>query len=445
MTRPVVDHAFVQGLDTWLDQRPTNGDAWSTPLRRQAQARFVEIGLPGPRDESWRHLSLKALTRHPWPVLDAPGEIDPATLDSFAIPDLDAVRVVLLDGFLAPGLSDLGALPEGLEILELHEALSAHRELLEPLLSRDGSEGATSFEALNAAWCRGGVVVQAQANAVIERPVHLLHVSTRTEQAAVTHPRIVLRGERSSQFSVIEDHVCLDGSEAFVNLSLGVSLAENAHLRHVKLVRTGARHIHFSSTRSEQARDSHWFNVAVTLDGQLVRNDIRAHLQGSGSEVTLNGLVVLDAEQAVDNHSWIHHDTTQTRSHQQIRNVLDGHSRAVFAGRVVVAEGASGTDAQQHNANLLLSDTAQVNMLPQLEIYNDDVKASHGATLGQLDQDGLFYLRSRGIDESHARGLLTFAFANAVVETIDLAVVRQFLRRQVFVHLPQVDLSEELV
>lgn len=446
MTRPVVDQSFVQGLDAWLERLPTNGDAWSVPLRRAASARFVEHGLPGPRDEDWRHLPLKVLTQHAWSVLDGPGaKVGPADLEAFAMPGLDAIRVVLLDGYLAPELSDLADLPAGLQILELHEALSGQRELLEPLLARDSQAGGSAFEALNAAWFAGGVVIRAEANAVIERPVHLLHVSTRTGTPSITHPRIVLRGERSCGFTVVEDHVCLRGCEAFVNLAVGISLAENARLEHVKLVRTGPGHVHVASTRSEQARDSRLHSVSVALDGKLVRQDLRAHLQGSNSEVTLNGLVVLDRDQIVDNHSWIHHDTAHTRSSQHYRNVLDGTSRAVFAGRVVVAEGARGTDAQQNNANLLLSDAAQVNTLPQLEIYNDDVKASHGATLGQLDRDGLFYLRSRGIDAHTARGLLTFAFANTVVETIGLEPVREFLRRGVFEHLPQVNLSEELV
>ena len=439
------DHIFLRGLDDWLETISGNGGAWTTALRRRAQERLALRGLPGPREEDWRFTPVKILSRHERAVLDGPGPVEASDLEAFAIPDLGAIRVVLVDGFLVPALSDLDALPEGLEILDYHEALATHRELVETGLDRDGGEEGTAFEALNAAWCRGGVVIRARANAVTDKPVHLLHLSTRQSTPAITHPRVVVHAERSAQFSLVEDHVALEGSREFVNLSVEISLAENARLEHVRLVRTGAEHVHLASTRSFQERDSRLHSVAVTLDGELVRHEIRAHLRGSNAEVTLNGLVLLDDAQAVDNHSWIHHDVTHTRSVQEYRNVLDGRSRAVFAGRVVVAEGASSTDAQQNNANLLLSDDAQINTLPQLEIYNDDVKASHGATLGQLDRDGLFYLRSRGIDEATARGLLTFAFANSVVETIPFAPVRALLRRQVFEHLPQAHLSEELV
>jgi Fe-S cluster assembly protein SufD len=436
---------FSGGLDAWIETLSTNGGGWSADLRRAAATRYRELGLPGRKDEDWRQINLSAISEVERRVPDAPATLDLDTIERFEIADLDAIRVVLVDGFLVPELSEISDLPAGVSIESLYGAAEAGREPAVVGLRRDGGDQATGFEALNAAWFRDGLLLRVEADVKVERPVHVLHVSTKHDQPTVVHPRIVVAAGRSAEATVVEDHVALDDSDDFVNAVVDLQLDENAHVEWVRVVRTGAEHLHVGSIRSRQARDSRLREHAMVVDGELVRQDVRAHLQGSNSEVTLNGLVVLDEKQVADNHTWVHHEVPHTRSEEVYRNVLDGKARGVFMGRVVVAEGAKGTDAQQNNANLLLSNDAQINTLPQLEIYNDDVKASHGATLGQLDQDGLFYLRSRGIDEATARGLLTFAFASTVVESMPLRALRRFARRSIFEHLPHEHLSEELV
>lgn len=436
---------FSGGLDAWIEALSTNGGGWSADVRRAAAARYRELGLPGRKDEDWRQINLSAISAVERQVPEAPPAIEADALERFAIADLGAIRAVLVDGFLVPELSEISDLPSGVTIESLYGAAEAGRETALTGLRRDGGDRATGFEALNAAWFRDGVVLRIDADAKVERPLHVLHVSTRHDRPTVVHPRLVVAVGRSAELTVVEDHVALDGSDDFVNAVVDLQLDDNAQVDWVRVVRTGAEHLHVASIRSRQGRDSRLREHAMVVDGELVRQDVRAHLQGSNSEVVLNGLVVLDQRQVADNHTWVHHEVPYTRSEEVYRNVLDGKARGVFMGRVVVAEGAKGTDAQQNNANLLLSDEAQINTLPQLEIYNDDVKASHGATLGQLDRDGLFYLRSRGIDETTARGLLTFAFASTVVESMPLAALRRFARRSIFEHLPHEHLSEELV
>ena len=430
---------FTQGLDAWIEQLSANGGGWSADLRKAAATRYRALGLPGKRDEDWRQINLTALAREERTVPERPGRVDDVT--PFAIPGLEPIRVVLVDGFHVPSLDD-GELPAGMELTSAYSTEGG--ELVESL-RRSAGRDATSLEALNAAWYRDGLVLRVAEGATIERPIHVLHVSTAHDVPTAVHPRILLVTGESSQVTVIEDHVALEGSDDFVNAVVELRVGANSQVDWVRVVRTGGPHLHVASTRSHQERDSRLRHHALVVDGELVRHDLRCHLQGPGSEVEMNGLVVLDREQVADNHTWVFHEVPHTRSDERYRNVLDGKSRGVFVGRVVVAEGAMGTDAQQNNANLLLSDEAQVNTLPQLEIYNDDVKASHGATLGQLDRDGLFYLRSRGIDEATARGLLTFAFASTVVEALPLPELRTFARRRVFEHLPHDHLSEELV
>ena len=439
------EHPFVGGLDAWIDQLSANGGGWSSDLRRAAAARYRATGLPGARDEDYRQINLGALSRVERTVPTKPGTVEDAVLDGFAIDGLDALRLVVVDGLFDAERSDLGALPSGVEVESLYGAQDARREAASAGLRRDGEDGATGFEALNAAWFRDGVVIRVADGTCVQQPIHLLHVSTVHDVPTVVHPRVVVAMGTSSEAVFVEDHVALEGSDDFVNAVVDLRLDANAQLDAVRVVRTGAAHLHVASVRATQDRDSRLRQHAVVVDGQLVRQDVRAHLGGSNAEVALNGLVVLDGEQVADNHTWVHHAVPHTRSDERYRNVLDGKARGVFMGRVIVAEGAKGTDAQQNNANLLLSNDAQVNTLPQLEIYNDDVKASHGATLGQLDEDGLFYLRSRGIDEATARGLLTFAFASEVVESMPSSALRRFARRRVFEHLPHDHLSEELV
>ena len=431
------EHPFVGDLDAWIDQISTNGGGWSTELRRAAAARYRRAGLPGPRDEDYRQINLSALSKVERTVPVEPGRVD--SLDSFVIDGLEATRVLLVDGFLVAEKTDAA---EGVEIESLY---GSRRDAAIPGLERDGGDDANGFEALNAAGFRDGVVLRVADGVRVEKPIHVLHVSTVHDVPSVVHPRVVVELGRGSEATVVEDHVALEGSDDFVNAVVDLRLGENAGLELVRVVRTGERHLHVASVRASQARDSRLREHAVVVDGRLVRQDVRAHLLGSNAEVTLNGLVVLDGERVADNHTWVHHAVPHTRSNERYRNVLDGKARGVFMGRVVVAIGAKGTDAQQNNANLLLSNDAQVNTLPQLEIYNDDVKASHGATLGQLDRDGLFYLRSRGIEEATARGLLTFAFASEVVESMPNAALRRFARRRVFDNLPHDHLSEELV
>jgi Fe-S cluster assembly protein SufD len=388
----------------------------ATAAREKALAVLGETGLPGLHDEDWRFTPLSSLDRDWAPAPRAAADCD------CAIDGLDAVRIVLVDGWIDEG--QLNELPEGLALVRLDELATAD------------VDRSRAFEALNLAATPEPFVLR--ADGVVEKPVHLVHRSSGG--ATLASPRVRVELGRNAQLTVIEDHV--GTGTGLVNLQVEIEVGANANLSWTRLVRMGDDLRQIASMRIRQDRDSVVRVQAMNLSGALVRHYVEVNLEGENSECALHGLVVGQGSQIADNHSVIRHRANRARSSEHFRNVLDGKSRAVFAGRVVVEEGVTGTDAQQNNANLLLSDDARVDALPQLEIYNDDVKASHGSTLGQLDTDAMFYLRSRGIHEETARAILTWAFANVVVEAIDLAPIRALVRQSVFEHLPAAGLDE---
>lgn len=391
--------------------------------RERVLSALGRAGLPGPRDEDWRFTPIQTLDRDWDAASRAAAE---STIEG--IPGLDAVRIVLVDGWIDESQSEIEALPDGLTLARLTD------------LQAEDVERGRAFEALNLAATPDPFVLRVEG--VPARPLHVVHHST----AGASHlasPRFRVEVARNAQLELIEDHVG-DG-HGLVNLRTELHAGENAHVAWTRLVRVGDELRHIASMKIVQDRDSSVRVQSMNLSGALVRHDVVVDLDGENSECALHGLVIGQGRQVADNHSVIRHRANRARSLEHFRNVLDDRSRAVFAGRVVVEEGVTGTDAQQSNANLLLSDDARVDALPQLEIYNDDVKASHGSTLGQLDADSMFYLRSRGIDEQNARAILTWAFANVVVEEIGLEPIRRLVRQSVFEHLPAAGLDEAVL
>lgn len=425
-------HELIRAAADAAESLATNGGAWNVAARTQALALLESLGLPGAQDESWRFTPLKALDRPQW--VPAPRPAADASPIDHSIAGFEAIRIVLVDGYLDEEQSDLDRLPPGLELL---------RGGLEVAFEAEELDRERAFEALNLAAAADPFVLR--VNRSVEAPVHLIHYSSAGETARLASPRLRVEVLGSAELSLVEDHRSAADSEDLVNLGLDLEVAANGQVRWTRLVRTGDRHRHLARMRVRQARDSVVQIQAMTLSGGLVRHDVEVILDGANAECALHGLVVGEGEMIADNHSVIRHRAPHARSTEHFRNVLDGRSRAVFAGRVVVEEGVTASQAFQNNANLLLSDEARVDALPQLEIYNDDVKASHGATLGQLDKDAMFYLRSRGVGQDTARAILTWAFANVVVEEIALEPIRALVRRAVFEHLPGAGVDESVI
>ena len=425
-------HALIRAAGDAVEALAANGGGWNQAAREQSLAALQDSGLPDTHDEEWRFTPLQTLERAEWVAAPRP-EVGVAPVE-YSVSGLQALRIVLVDGFLDPELSDLAEFPTGLELLKG----SAEVPFPAGELSRS-----RAFEGLNLAAAPDPFVLR--VNDVIGQPVHLVHLSSVADGPRLASPCFRVEIGPGARLTLIEDHLSADASSDLVNLRVELDVGDNAQVAWTRLVRTGAGHRQLTGMRIRQSRDSVVRVQSMNLGGALVRHDVEVILDGPNSECSLFGLVMGEGSQIVDNHSVIRHRASHSRSEEHFRNVLDGYSRAVFAGRVVVEEGRVGTDSRQNNANLLLSDHARVDALPQLEIYNDDVKASHGSTMGQLDQDSMVYMRSRGIDTATARAILTWAFANVVVEEIDLDPIRALVRRKVFEHLPSAGLDESVL
>ena len=407
-------------------------------MRRRAIERFEAIGFPSTRQEDWRFTNvapiLKESYRSASDVVPALG-IEGIASALFAGV---AARLVFVDGRFAPSLSFVGDLPSGVFVGRLAEAIEAQREeVLEHLGAHRTGDGRDShaFSSLNAALFRDGACVLLPRGARIEAPIHLVFAATG---GVLSFPRNLLFLGVDSQATVVESYVQSPGGAGpslTVPVTEIVALAD-ANLRHVKLQREALDAFHVAAFELHQERSSRVASHSISLGGDLVRNDLHAVLAGEGADCVLNGLYLVEGRQRVDNHMKVEHVAPHCESHELYKGVLDGKSRAVFNGLIHVHRQAQKTDAKQSNRNLLLSGDAIANSNPQLEIYADDVKCTHGSTVGQLDEDAIFYLRSRGIGIEAAQSLLTYAFASELVERIPVEPVRQALEEFLFSRLP---------
>ena len=407
-------------------------------LRQAAFARFAELGLPTTQDEEWKYTSLAPLAKI---------QFEPAAQEKLpTLEQLDrlaggsagtgAVRLVFVNGRHRPELSSHADAAGGAFIGSLGAALAERAELVEPELARHADYQRDALTALNTAFIEDGSFIHLPAQAILETPIHLLFVSTAPGNAALSQPRnLIVLGARS-QATVIETYAGLSEGVYFTNAVTEVVLGENARLDHYKLQEESARAFHIALLQVHHGRDSRFTSHSVALGAALARNEVRALLASEGSECTLNGLYLATGKQHLDNRTLIDHQSPRCTSRELYKGVLDGQSRGVFSGRVLVRKDAQKTDASQSNKNLLLSDEALVDTKPQLEIFADDVKCAHGAAVGQLDEDALFYLRSRGISQEAAKSLLTYAFASEMVNLIPLGPLRAHVRELVTSRLP---------
>ena len=366
-------------------------------------------------------------------------DLVPYLLDAFASP-----RLVFINGEYVPAMSRIGDLPPGCVLESLAQMLDTDPAALEPLLARYVSFQNQPFTALNTAFLRHGAYVRIPDRTILTAPIHLLYVTVPGGSPAVTHPRNLVIVGQSSQVSLVESYVGLGDGVYFTNAVTELVADEDTVVDHykVELESTSANHI--GTLQFHQGRSSNLSSHCISLGGGLVRHDINVVLAGEGGNCTLNGLFMLAGTQHVDNHLRVEHARPHCASRENFRGVLDGRAHGVFTGRIVVHPGAQKTDAKQTNKNLLLSESAQIDTKPQLEIFANDVKCTHGATIGQIDYDALFYLRSRGIPEPAARSLLTYAFAQQSLAQIKVAPLRRQLHEAVVARLPQGELFREL-
>jgi Fe-S cluster assembly protein SufD len=429
-----------------LDERAAaNGQAWLQPVRRAAIARFAELGFPTTKDEDWRFTNVAPIAQT---VFARPGDdqAEPAlrALDPFVFSGLGAPRLVFVNGRYSVALSSIGSLPAGAKVGSLARALSTERDVLQRHLAQYAGFHEDAFCALNTAFMEDGAFVYLPRGTVLEAPIHLLYVSTETAEPLIIHPRNLVVAEENSQATVVEDYVSLGDGVAFSNAVTEVVVGQNGVLSHSLIERESTRAFNVSTLRVQQGRSSSVASHSVLLGGALVRNNVHPVLAGEGCDCLINGLFLATGRQHMDNYMKVEHASPHCGSRQFYHGILDGQSRGVFHGRIIVHKDAQKTDAKQTNRNLLLSEDAQIDTKPQLEIYADDVKCTHGATIGQINEDAVFYLRSRGIGKDAARALLLFAFAEESLGRMKSEPIRRHLEKLVAAWLPQGKLWEDV-
>jgi Fe-S cluster assembly protein SufD len=392
-------------------------------LRKQGRARFRELPFPGAKSEDWRFTSVAPLLKESF-ALSSALAIDPSLLPPLCHPQ--SLRLTFVNGSFAPTLSRLDAPTGGVLFGPLSEP-GAAAELLTKHLARIADGQNQIFTALNTALLHDGAYLIVPNAAVLERPLEIIYVTSPGKKSPTAQPRTLVVLGKQAQATVVERFLGIGEGKAFTNAVAEFVLDEGAILDHVKIQQENLQTYHLANTQVVQARGSNLTTHSLSLGGALVRNEVRVRFDGEGCEATVNGLYLGRGTQHVDNQTVIDHAMPHCNSHELYKGILADKSHGVFNGKIFVRKDAQKTDAKQTNKVLLLSDDATINTKPQLEIFADDVKCTHGATIGQLDEQQIFYLRSRGVGIEEARRILTFAFANDVVGRIKLEAIREEL------------------
>ena len=417
-----------------LQSETADAPHWLRTLRTEAAARFAELGFPSRNHEEWRNTNVAPIAETLFER--GAGILDAATLATLPFADLPGHQLVFVDGKFAAKLSRIGDLPNGVSLGSLADVLRDNPAAAEPYIAKYAAFDSAAFAALNTAFLRDGAYLSIPRNAMIEEPIQILYVSVAQEAPTVSYPRALILAGENCQATVAETYLQAQKGTVFSNAVTEIVLGENAVLDHYKTTQFGDNSYHVGTLQVELAKSANFSSHNITLDGAIARHDSNAKLAGEGGECTLNGLYIARGRQLVDNHTAIDHALPHCNSHEIYKGILDDRSRGVFNGKIFVRLDAQKTDAKQTNQTLLLSKEATINTKPQLEIFADDVRCTHGATIGQLDDEMLFYLRARGIGKEEARGLLTYAFASDVIDRMKFAELRGQIHRALFAHLP---------
>ena len=411
--------------------RATRGvPSWLSTIHRCAFERFEALGFPTTKNEDWHFTSVAPIAEAAFPPRLSPGgDVKAEQLAPFTFGATDWPTIVFVNGVFAPDLSSLRTVPEGVRVYDMASAFRNGDPVVERHLSRYAAYELNTFTALNSAFVQDGAVVTIAKEFEVDRPIHVLFVSDANLAKTQSNPRTLIIAERQSKATVIESYVSTSEAAYFTNAVTEVLLEDGANLSHLKIQRESPRAFHVGTIETEQKRDSHYQSFSFATGGILSRTNVYTTLDGEGAGATLNGLYMLDGEQHCDHQTRIEHAQPNCFSRELYKGVLDGASHGVFNGKVYVDPIAQKTDGKQTNNVLLLSERAQVDTKPQLEIFADDVKCTHGATVGRIDETALFYMKSRGVNKELARRLLTYAFAAEVLETIEVERVRLELER----------------
>jgi Fe-S cluster assembly protein SufD len=419
-----------------FEERQAGAPAWLKSLRAEAIQAFAELGFPTTRLEDWKYTSVA-------PIANA--AFQPARWESNAelaqrirrLPlfDLGCSRLVFLNGFYSKELSSLSGLPKNVRVSSLAEAIASRLPLLEEHLARYAGFKQHAFTAMNTAFAEDGAFIECPKGVTFEQPIQILYVSTGQGEPHITHPRNLIVVGQEGQARVIEVHLGLGEAPYFSNAVTEIVAGENSSVDYVKVQQESGEAFHVATVVAHQARNASVATNSIALGARLGREDLVTVLDGEGAEALLDGLYVTTGTQLIDNHTTIDHSKPHCASREFYKGVLDGKSTGVFNGKIIVRQDAQKTDSKQSDKNLLLSEDAVINTKPQLEIFADDVKCTHGATIGQIDAEAIFYLRSRGIGLEEARNLLMGAFAREITDRIKHPPLRERLNAQLLARL----------
>ncbi|MGH7520425.1 MAG: Fe-S cluster assembly protein SufD [Gemmatimonadales bacterium] len=417
---------LVGSYHAWASNGASHAPAWLKDLRAGSIARFGDLGFPNMKQEAWRFTSVAPIAEASFELARAGSHIPkPEAIQPFLVGE-SRHRLVFVNGFFEPSLSTTST--GRFRVQSLAQALTENPEVIQQHLCKYASTDNRPFCALNTAFVRDGAFVHVPAQETVADPIELLFVVTDPEQIVV-QPRNLVVVEREARASLVETFASLDQGVYWTNAVTEVVAGDGARVDYHRVQRESGRAYHVATTQTHQGRDSTVHLHTVAFGAALARHDIGAVLAGPGGTLILNGLYLLAGQQHADHHTTIDHAADHCESHEYFNGVLDEKSRGVFTGRIIVRPGAQKTDSKQTNNNLLLSADAHADSQPQLEIYADDVKCTHGSTVGPLDPRALFYLRSRGIGEHEARRLLTYGFAAEILGRMDVASLRAQLDR----------------
>ncbi|MGB0580969.1 MAG: Fe-S cluster assembly protein SufD [Limisphaerales bacterium] len=411
--------------------------SWLADLRRSGITHFTELGFPTLKQEEWVFTNVKPIQDLSFIPATKPTSAN-IDLGRFQFKGLEGIRLVFVEGHLSHAHSAIPEIPDGIVVSNFAAALEHHGDLVEQHLARYAKTDESGFSALNTAFVQDGAFIYLPKGKVLEQPVHLIFLSTDGDTNTANLRNLII-AEPNSQAKVIESYYSTGDQAVFANVLTEVCIDENASVEHTKFQEMNHESFHVATIQAQLARSSRFTSHSISTGARIARNNINLVMNGEGIECTLNGLYLVGGKQLVDHHTLADHAMPHCDSHEFYHGILGDQSRGIFNGKIFVREDAQKTDAKQSSRAILLSDQATVNAKPQLEIYADDVKCTHGATVGQLNEEAIFYCRSRGIDETSARRMLTHAFAGEVIDRVSIEPVREHLEALIW------DRLEELI
>jgi len=408
-------------------------------VRKEASSKFEASMFPTKKDEEWKYTNISPILKHefvPSPLTKDRTRI--SSVDNYKIPNLDVHFLVFINGIFSNELSEIGDIEDGVIIDNFYNQSVNNSDFLQSHLSKKESPD-NSFNYLNTTFTYDGFVIYIPKNKIVEKPIHIIHIASDSVNKPLIQPRNIIVAEQNSQASIITEYISDAKSEYFTNISTEISVDENANLTFYKLQNESNSAFHIDKTEITQKKSSILNHFSLSFGSKIARNDINAKLDGENIELHLYGLYLGKDDQLIDNHTFIDHAKPNCESNELYKGILDDKSRGVFSGKILVNQIAQKTNAFQSNKSVLLSDEASIDTKPQLEIYADDVKCSHGATIGKLDEQAYFYIRSRGVPSDAARSMLIRAFVDDVISEIKIKPLQEKVNHTIFEHLHRVE------